>query len=116
MIGALIGSLVGYKLGQKYLTPTTETPCWDGHIGGELSNPAVSVTNVRSKGKLSYRVYVVSDGNFALVACCWIWPEVLAVLQQWEKFLGNGGTVAGWMARNAQREAEIKTMEEAFHR
>jgi hypothetical protein len=115
MIGALIGSMVGWKLGQKYLTPTTETPMWTGHIAGDVGQPSISVTSVRSKGKQSYRVYVVDGATWALAAACWQWPEVLSVLAQWETFMAHGGTVTGWLARNAQREEEIRKMEEAFH-
>lgn len=56
MIGALIGSMIGWRLGEKYLTPTSETPVWTGHMTGDLEKPAMSITRVRRRGTVSYRL------------------------------------------------------------
>ncbi|MGO8939683.1 MAG: hypothetical protein ACLQLO_22065 [Mycobacterium sp.] len=121
MIDAILRALIvggsayaGARMGEKYLTGATETPVWTGHVGGDVGKPAVSITQVRYRGRVYYRVYVATEGQWALVAACWLWPEVLGVLQTWERYLSEGGTVAAWFAHNAQRAEEIRNMEEAW--
>jgi hypothetical protein len=79
-----------------------------------VGGPALSITQVRYRGRVYYRVYVATEGQWGLVAACWLWPEVLSVLQTWERYLSEGGTVAAWFAHNAQRAEEIRNMEEAW--
>lgn len=101
-------------MGEKYLTGATETPVWTGHVGGDVGKPAVSITQVRYRGRVYYRVYVATEGQWAQVAACWLWPEVLGVLQTWERYLSEGGTVAAWFTHNARHAEEIRNMEEAW--
>jgi hypothetical protein len=115
MIDAILRGLIvggsayaGARVGEKYLTGATETPVWTGHVGGDVGKPAVSITQVRYRGRVYYRVYVATEGQWALVAACWLWPEVLGVLQTWERYLSEGGTVAAWSAHNAQRAGKIR--------
>jgi hypothetical protein len=115
MIGALIGSMVGYKLGQKYLTPDSESPVWTGHVGGDVGKPAISVLAVRHHMQLSYRVYVATEGQWACAASCMHWGEVLAVLQQWEQYIAKGGTVAAWLKHHQGAGIEVRDLEWLFN-
>jgi hypothetical protein len=109
------GTIAGARLGRKYLTPSGETPMWTGHLGGDMGKPAVSVTRAHYQDKSWYRVYVATDGQWAAVAACWQWGEVLASLQQWEQYISERGTVQSWMAHHAKRTQEIRDMEEAWN-
>jgi hypothetical protein len=115
MIGALIGAMAGYKLGQKYLTPDTETPVYTGHVGGDVGKPAVSVIACRHHAQLSYKVYVATEGQWACAASASNWGEVLAVLQQWESYIAKGGTVAAWLAHHQGAGVEVRDLEWLFN-
>lgn len=114
MIGALIGAMAGYRLGQKYLTPDTETPVWTGHVGGDVGKPAISVLACRHQMRLTYKVYVATEGQWACVAACAQWGEVLATLQQWERYISDGGTVAAWMRHHQNAGVEVRDLEWLF--
>ncbi len=110
MIGAFIAAYAGMKAADTYLTPQSELPVWTGHIGGDVGKPAVSITLVRWRGKTSYRLYVATDGQSALVMSG-TYAEILGALQTWEKYLSEGGTVSAWLAKNAQRANEVAALE-----
>lgn len=70
MIDAILRGLIvggsayaGARMGEKYLTGATETPVWTGHVGGDVGKPAVSITQVRYRGRVYYRVYVATEGS-----------------------------------------------------
>ena len=113
IIGAMIGGHIGGKLGEKYLDGTTETPYWTGHIAGDTAQPAVTITQFKHRGKVGYRLYVVTEGQYAQVATG-EYPAVLAALQTWEKYIAKGGTVTAWLAQNAQRAAEVADLEQSL--
>ena len=109
------GAYAGAKLGEKYLSGgATETPIWTGHIGGDIAKPALSMTMVRYRGRMHYRLYVVSEGQWALAASAWEYPEVLAAIQTWERYIAEGGTVAAWQARNTLRANEVAELEQSW--
>ena len=60
----IAGWIIGWHLGAKYLTPSMEQPVWGGAVG----DTPVSITVIRYQGKLYYRLYVVEDGESAVVA------------------------------------------------
>lgn len=99
MIGALIGGLIGYRLGDKYLTPDAETPLWTGHLGGDLSAPAMMLTQVRHRGRVFYRVIVITHGKAVEVSSGPEYAQAVAALQLWDAYLRDGGTVEEWAAR-----------------
>ena len=98
MIGGIIGALIGYRLGDKYLTPSTETPLWTGHLGGDLSAPAMMLTRVRHRGRVFYRVIVIMHGNAVEVSAGPEYAQAVAALQMWDGYLRAGGTVEEWLA------------------
>jgi hypothetical protein len=114
MIGALIGAMAGYKLGDKYLSGTRETPVWTGHLGGDLSMPAMTIMQVRYRGKISYRLYVITNGNAVLVAVAQHYPEIVAAVQTWDRYLDEGGTVEGWLVHNQHRVREMDRLEASW--
>lgn len=114
MIGALIGALIGHKLGERYLSNARETPVWTGHIGGDIGKPAVSLCKIRWRGRMHYRLYVVTEGEAALVGESYSYPVMLGSLQVWKKYLDKGGTVAKWRMRNVQRARELRELEESW--
>ena len=63
-IAEIAGWIIGWHLGAKYLTPSMEQPVWGGAVG----DTPVSISVIRYQGKLYYRLYVVEDGESAVVA------------------------------------------------
>jgi hypothetical protein len=121
MIDAILRGLIvggsayaGAHLGEKYLSGVTETPVWTGHLGGDVGKPAVSLTRVAYRGRVHYRVFVVTNGQWAQVAGCWEYPEALAAIQTWERYISEGGTVEAWLAHNTRRAQEIAALEEVY--
>jgi hypothetical protein len=100
-IGA--GAFIGSKLGHKYLGPEGEKPMWNGHINNDPRMPAVIIGQVFHHGKTSYRLYIAADGDWAMVGESAVYAEILALLQSWERFISEGGTLNAW--RCATRRA-----------
>ena len=111
-IGA--GAFIGSKLGRKYLGPEGEKPMWNGHINNDPRQPAVIIGQVFHHGKTSYRLYIASEGDWALVGESEVYAEILALLQSWEAFIANGGTINAWRLQNEQRAQETASMEGAM--
>ncbi len=117
MIGIIVGAIaageIGQRLGAKYLDGAQETPYWTGHVGGDTAKAAASITALRYRGKVSYRLYVVTEGQWAQVEHG-EYPAVLAALQTWERYLAEGGTVTAWLAQNTQRANEVAQLEHSL--
>jgi hypothetical protein len=111
-IGA--GAFIGSKLGRKYLGPEGEKPMWNGHINNDPRMPAVIIGQVFHHGKTSYRLYIAAEGDWALVGESEVYAEILALLQSWEAFIANGGTINAWRLQNTQRAQETAWMEGAM--
>ena len=111
-IGA--GAFIGSKLGRKYLGPEGEKPVWNGHINNDPSQPAVIIGQVFHHGKTWYRLYIAAEGDCALVGERAVYAEVLALIQSWEGFIANGGTLNAWRLQNETRAAETAWMEDAM--
>ena len=114
MIGALVGGLLGYRLGVKYLGPQGEKPLWNGHINNDPSQPAVSIGQVFRRGKTWYRLYIAAEGDCAMVGERLVYAEILALIQSWEGFFANGGTLNAWRLQNETRQQETAWMEDAM--
>ena len=108
-IAEIAGWIIGWHLGAKYLTPSMEQPVWGGAVG----DTPVSITVIRYQGKLYYRLYVVEDGESAVVAQG-DYPAVLGAVQSWETYLKDGGTVRAWRAQNVHRQQEIEQLNQSL--
>jgi hypothetical protein len=121
MIDAILRGLImggsiyaGAHLGEKYLEGATEQPIWTGHVNGDVSKPAIALTQVHYRAKTHYRVYVTGEGQWAQVAGCWQYAEALAAVGDWERYLCAGGSVGAWQAHNYARAEEVADMEAQF--
>ena len=83
MIGIIIAAIaageIGQRLGTKYLDGAQETPYWTGHIDGDIGKAAVSITMLRYLGKTSYRLFIVTEGQ-------WAWWNRASIQRFWELF------------------------------
>ena len=111
-IGA--GAFIGSKLGRKYLGPEGEKPMWNGHINNDPRMPAVIIGQVFHHGKTSYRLYIAADGDWVMVGESAVYAEILALLQSWERFISEGGTLNAWRLRNETRDEEMAWREGAM--
>ena len=108
-IAEIAGWIIGWHLGAKYLTPSMEQPVWGGAVG----DTPVSISVIRYQGKLYYRLYVVEDGESAVVAQG-DYPAVLGAVQSWETYLKDGGTVRAWRAERAPSAGDRTTQSVAM--
>jgi hypothetical protein len=111
-IGA--GAWIGSKLGRKYLGPEGERPMWNGHVNNDPSMPAVVIAQMNHHGKQWWRLYIAAEGDSALVGERWAYAEILALLQSWERYLTDGGTLNAWRMQNELREQEVAWIREHF--
>jgi len=109
------GVAIGSKLGRKYLGPEGEKPLWNGHLGNNPRLPAVQIGQVFHHGQTWYRLYIAAEGDWALVGQGWQYAEILALIQSWEAFVVNGGTLNAWRLQNELRAREMADMEAAMH-
>jgi hypothetical protein len=109
-LAAIAGAMhIGGKLGERYLSANDELPmCTE-----TLHDAALTITRVRYRGKSWCRLYVATEGQSAMVMQG-DYPELIAALQTWGDYLEGGGTVAAWLAQNAQRAAEVTRLEQSL--
>lgn len=114
MIGALIGSFAGYGLGRRYLSGTREEAVWTAHLCGDESKPEATICKCFEKGKAFFRLYIVGDGDWACAGQNEHYAAVTALVQQWETYVRNGGTIAAWRMHNAVREQQVADLDKLF--
>jgi len=109
--GMLIGggAVLGANLVADYLTPASETSIWSGAV----DNAVMSASRVTYRGRSFLRLYVVADGRWATVGACWQYPEMIALIQTWERYLLNGGTVQAWLANNTYQASKVAALEQS---
>jgi hypothetical protein len=113
LLFVLGGAYIGAKLGDKYIG-VKEQPMWNGHISNDPSRPAVCITRLKWRGTIYYRLYIADAGDWALVGQSAQYPEILAMIQNWERYLAEGGTLNAWRVHCRQREEEIAAMNASF--
>ena len=128
------GSYIGARLGDKYLGNTGERPVWNGHIGNDTSMPAVAITVQKWRARLWYRLFIADQGDWVMVGISQVYAEILAMIQQWERYPdgrrdaerlahplrqgGAGDSRAGGQlqpARSRRATAEAQTQGEGIH-
>ena len=114
-LGRFALMVAGYKFGEKYLSASGETPVQTWAVNADLRGPTLSLTQVRYHGKVFYRVYAVTNGNTVIVGSG-DYPLALGILQDWQNYLGSGGTVEAWLAHNTRRVREIAALEKGYRR
>jgi hypothetical protein len=105
------GAYVGSKMAAGR---TPEQPLWNGHVGNDPSMPAVAITSLRWRGQLYYRLYIADEGDYAMVGQSTVYAEILAMIQVWERYLTQGGTLNAWRVENARRQEEATGLEHSF--
>ena len=109
------GSYIGARLGDKYLGNTGERPVWNGHIGNDPSMPAVAITVQKWRARLWYRLFIADQGDWAMVGISQVYAEILAMIQQWERYLTEGGTLNAWRIHCAKAAQETAGLEDSFN-
>ncbi len=96
---------VGGKIGAAL---QTEQPFWTGII-----EPTEVGAVITKKGK-RYALHIIQEGQNAEVAAG-DYPQVLAALQTWERYIvDEGGSITAWAAQNQDRLAEIAQLKESL--
>lgn len=58
---------------------------------------------------------MIANGEWALVEATQAYPQIIASMQRWERYVRDGGSIADWLAHNANREREIADLEQLWH-
>jgi hypothetical protein len=110
----IAGAVIGAQLGRKYLSGFEERPVTTMHVGDDTSKPALSISRCFWRGKTFYRLYLIESGTATCVGETPHYADVLALIQRWERYLLDGGTVQAWRSHHTQREAEVDDLESKF--
>jgi len=95
---------IGGKIGARF---QQDQPFWTGTI--EPTEVGVVITK---KGP-QYALHIVQEGQNAEVARG-TYPQMLASLQGWERFILDGGSLTAWAAQNEERRVEIAQLKESL--
>jgi hypothetical protein len=99
VMGAAAGAASTWA-GHK-MTPTPGIPIWTGAVG----DTAMTLMRETSGRRTHYELWVVELGQAAVqVGRYPVYPDAVAAIGQWGKYLHGGGTIASW--RVSQRPTQ----------
>jgi len=91
------GVSAGPTIAQKHLDNGSQ-PLWQGSVG----NVVLVLMSNRYHGRQSFSLSVIDNGVTHPAGAWWTYPEAVAVVTHWQRFLTDGGTVASWLRSNAE--------------
>jgi hypothetical protein len=66
----------------------------------KIGSVALTVIRVDVRGRISHQLYAADHGTWALVGMFGLYPDALAAVQAWQRYLSTGGTLAAWQAEH----------------
>jgi hypothetical protein len=112
MIEIIAGYIAGGYLYEKLLGgKSPEQPYWQAQIGE--TEYALLITQLKRKGVLVFRLYMVGSGQSTMVATG-DYPSMLLAVQAWQTYVLNGGSITEWLTQNETRAAEIAQLEQGL--
>ena len=89
MMGAAAGAASSWA--RRKMT-SRQTPIWTGEYNGTT----LDLMEMTYHGSVYYELFVISDGEWRSVGRSPSYPQLLALVQQWQAYLAASGTVRAW--------------------
>jgi hypothetical protein len=78
----------------RQMQPTRSVPIWQGTMGDTTLALMQTIFHDRY---VTYELHAITGGTSQFVGWYYIYPQALAAIQQWQGFLGAGGTIQSWL-------------------